>query len=212
VTKKINANDDDSIVEYQRRYGTECFPRLFGALVNLRELSVNDAQAIARLMNYNISKYLYDVPDPYSIQDALYFVKKSRNDFESLSGLHFAIEYKGMSELKNNYPVLVGSIGLKNMDLINKKADLGYWIGEEYWGRGIASECVGLIIDYAFYSSDLGLREIIAYVFPENKASIRVLEKNGMKKKGEVNEYHKISKTNRTSLQYTITKNDRGSN
>jgi hypothetical protein len=72
------------------------FPRLFGALVNLRELSVNDAQAIARLMNYNISKYLYDVPDPYSIQDALYFVKKSRNDFESLSGLHFAIEYKGM--------------------------------------------------------------------------------------------------------------------
>jgi RimJ/RimL family protein N-acetyltransferase len=46
--------------------------------------------------------------------------------------------------------VLVGSIGLKNMDLINKKANLGYWIGEEYWGRGIATECVGLIIDYAF--------------------------------------------------------------
>jgi RimJ/RimL family protein N-acetyltransferase len=53
---------------------------------------------------------------------------------------------------------------------------------------------VRLIIKYAF-SSDLGLREVIAYVFPENKASIRVLEKNGMKKKGEVNEYHKLSKT-----------------
>src|ERR671938_1340165 len=101
-----------------------------------------------------------------------------------------------MSQLKNNYPVLVGSIGLKNIDLINKKADLGYWIGQEYWGRGIATECVGLIIDYAFYSSDLGLREIIAYVFPENKASIRVLEKNGMKNKGEVNEYHELSKRN----------------
>jgi [ribosomal protein S5]-alanine N-acetyltransferase len=88
--------------------------------------------------------------------------------------------------------VFVGSIGLKNIDLINKKANLGYWIGEEYWDRGIATECVGLIINYAF-SSDLGLREVIAYVFPENKASIRVLEKNGMEKNGEVNEYHEMS-------------------
>jgi RimJ/RimL family protein N-acetyltransferase len=189
------------------------FPRLIGVLVNLRELSVNDAQAMAHLMNYNISKYLYEVPDPYLVEDALNFIKTAHKEFESLSGLHFAIEYKGMSELKNNnYPVLVGSIGLKNMDLINKKTDLGYWIGEKYWGRGIATECVRLVIDYAFSSSDLGLRELIAYVFPENKASIRVLEKNGMKNKGEVNEYHEISKRNRNSLQYIIMKNDRGGN
>jgi RimJ/RimL family protein N-acetyltransferase len=51
-----------------------------------------------------------------------------------------------------------GSISPKNTKLINKKENLGYWIGEEYWGRGIAAECVGLIIDYAFSSSDLGLR------------------------------------------------------
>jgi len=108
-----------------------------------------------------------------------------------------------MSELRNNYPVLVGSIGLKNIDLINKKANLGYWIGEEDWSRGIATEYVGLIIKYAF-SSDLGLREVIDYVFPENKASIRVLENNGMKKKGEVNEYHKLSKRYRNSLKYAI--------
>jgi [ribosomal protein S5]-alanine N-acetyltransferase len=190
------------------------FPRLIGALVNLRELSMNDAQAIADLMNYNISKYLYEVPEPYLVQDALNFIKKAHNDFESLRALNFAIDYKGMSESKNNsnYPVFVGSIGLKNIDLINKKADLGYWIGEIYWGRGIATECVGLIIKYAFSSSDLGLRELIAYVFPENKASIRVLEKNGMKKKGEVNEYHEISKRHRSSLQYIIMKNDRGGN
>jgi RimJ/RimL family protein N-acetyltransferase len=40
---------------------------------------------------------------------------------------------------------------------------------------------VGLIINYALHPFDLGLREVIAYAFPENKASIRVLEKNGMK-------------------------------
>src|SRR5919198_2019057 len=179
------------------------FPKLHGVLVNLRELSVNDAQDIAHIMNYNISKYLYEVPDPYSVEDALNFINTAHNDFKSLSALHFAIEYKGMPEHRNNYPVLVGSIGLKNIDLINKKANLGYWIGEEYWGRGIATECVGLIIDYAFYSG-LGLKQISAYVFPENKASIRVLEKNGMKNKGEVNEYHKISKRYRNSLKYAI--------
>jgi ribosomal-protein-alanine N-acetyltransferase len=188
------------------------FPRLIGALVNLRELSLNDTQAIAELMNYNISKNLYEVPEPYLVQDALNFIKKSHSDFESLRALNFAIEYKSMSELTNNYPVLVGSIGLKNIDLINKKADLGYWIGEEYWGRGIATECVRLIINYAFSSSDLGLREVMAYVFPENKASIRVLEKNGMKNKAEVNEYHEISKRHRKSLQYIIMKSDMGSN
>ena len=59
-----------------------------------------------------------------------------------------------------------------------------------------------LIIKYAS-SSDLGLREVIDYVFPE-KASIRVLENNGMKKRGEVNEYHKLSKRYRNSLKYAI--------
>ena len=65
-------------------------------------------------MNYNISKYLYKVPDPYSVEDALNFIKTAHNDFESLSTLHFAIEYKGISELKNNNPAFVGSVGLKN--------------------------------------------------------------------------------------------------
>src|SRR5919205_3512307 len=94
------------------------FPTLVGVLINLRQLSVNDAQSIAHLMNYNISKYLYEVPDPYSIQDVLAFINKAHNDFESLSALHLAIEYKGMSDQRNNNPYMfVGSIGLKNIDL-----------------------------------------------------------------------------------------------
>jgi RimJ/RimL family protein N-acetyltransferase len=81
---------------------------------------------------------------------------------------------------------------------------LGYWIGEEYWGKGIATESVRLTINHALSSPNLGLREVISYVFPENKPSIHVLEKSGMKKKGEVNEYHEISKRYRNSLKYTI--------
>ena len=189
------------------------FPKLFGALVNLRELSAEDAQDMTHLMNCNISKYLYNVPDPYSVQDALNFIKSSHSDFKSLTGLHFAIEYRrGKSEPRSNNNLLfVGSIGLKNIDLVNKKANLGYWIGEQYWNRGIATECVRLMIDYAL-SSQLALNEISAYVFPENKASIQVLEKNGMRSNGEVNEYHEISKRYRKSLEYVILKTERSAN
>jgi RimJ/RimL family protein N-acetyltransferase len=168
----------------------KAFPKLDGVLVNLREVSINDAQDITHLMSYNVSKYLWEVPNPYSVGDALDFIKSAHIDFNSFKALHFAIEYKTKSKPRNNV-VLVGAISLKNMDLVNKKASLGYWIGEQYWGRGIATECVSMIIDYAF-SAELGLKELSAYIFPGNKASIRVLEKNGMNKVGEVNEYHKI--------------------
>ena len=181
------------------------FPKLFGVVVNLREPSINDAEDIVCLMSYNVSKYLYEVPNPYTIEDAINFIKSAHSDFNSLTALHFAIEYRDKSEPANNL-VLVGAISLKNIDLVNKKADLGYWIGEQYWGRGIATECIRLVIHYAL--SELELEEVSAYVFPENKASIRVLEKNGMKKKGQVNEYHKISGRYRISLIYVIGESD----
>jgi RimJ/RimL family protein N-acetyltransferase len=84
---------------------------------------------------------------------------------------------------------LVGIIGLKNINIDDRKANLGYWIGESFWGNGIASESVKLIINYAF--SVLRLEDIYAYVYSQNKPSIRVLEKNGMTRVCEVNEYSK---------------------
>ena len=53
---------------------------------------------------------------------------------------------------------------------------MGYWVGESFWGNGIASESVELIINYAF--SVLKLEEVYAHVYSQNNRSIRVLEKN----------------------------------
>ncbi|HJU59467.1 MAG TPA: GNAT family protein, partial [Nitrososphaeraceae archaeon] len=69
-------------------------------------------------------------------------------------------------------------------------------------GKGIATECVKLVVNYAF--DVLELEEISAYVFPDNNSSIRVLEKNGFEKTKKVNEYHPISKRYRNSLVYII--------
>ena len=175
------------------------YPRINGLLVNLRELSINDAMDISRLMTYNISRSLWEVPYPYTIENALEFINSSHRDFKSLKAVNFAIQYKNNLEGVNR---IVGIIGLKNIEYDKKNTNLGYWIGEPYWGNGIATESVTLVINYAF--SVLGLEEVYAYVYSENKASIRVLEKNGMTKKGEVNEYNQMSDRYKNSFKFMI--------
>ncbi|MGI0050871.1 MAG: GNAT family N-acetyltransferase [Nitrososphaeraceae archaeon] len=173
------------------------FPKLFGKLVNLRKLSIDDATTIVSLMSHEIAKYLYEVPYPYKIDDALYFIKSSYDDFRLRKTITFAIDYKNKSQ---SFQLLCGTSGIKDIDYVNKKANIGYWIGKQYHGKGIATECIKLVVNYAF--NELKLEEISAYVFPDNYSSIRVLEKNGFEKTKEVNEYHPISKRYKNSLVY----------
>ena len=177
------------------------FPYLFGKLVNLRELSMNDATSIVSLMDYEIAKYLYEVPYPYKIEDALNFIKSSYDDFRLRKAITFVIDYKNKSQ---SFQLLSCTIGIKDIDYVNKKANIGYWIGKQYHGKGIATECIKLIVNYAF--NELKLEEISAYVFPDNNPSIRVLEKNGFVKTNEVNEYHPLSNIYRNSLIYIVKK------
>jgi RimJ/RimL family protein N-acetyltransferase len=72
----------------------------------------------------------------------------------------------------------VGGIGLiLNSDVYIKTAEMGYWLGEPFWGRGIATEAIRLMVEYAFYYFDI--IRLYAEVFETNKSSMRVLEKNG---------------------------------
>ncbi|HSA72980.1 MAG TPA: GNAT family N-acetyltransferase [Nitrososphaeraceae archaeon] len=173
------------------------FPEINGLLVKLRKLSIEDAKDISQLVTYNVSKSLWKVPFPYTIQDALNFIDSSHRDFISLRGLNFAIEYKNNT---NDSIGLVGIIGLKDLDTAKKKGNLGYWIGERYWGKGIGTESVALVINFAF--SVLGLEEVWAYVYSDNKASIRVLEKNGMTNKGDMMEYNQMIGNHKSTIKY----------
>ena len=183
----------------KERASRKSFPKINSLLVKLRELSMSDAEDISNLMSYNISKSLWQIPYPYTVENASNFINSSNRDFESQKAVNFAIEYKNNPEGESP---LVGIISLKNIDLNKKNAIVGYWIGELYWGKGIATESVALVITYAF--SMLGLEEICAYVFSENKASIRVIEKNGMIKKEELNEFNKMSGRYYRTTKYVI--------
>ena len=119
------------------------FPILTGELIILRELSMDDAITIVNLMSYDIAKYLYEVPYPYKIDDALNFISSSYKNFSLQNWITFGIEYKDTSY---SIQLLVGTISIKDIDYFNKKANIGYWIGKQYQGKGIATECVKLVV------------------------------------------------------------------
>lgn len=82
---------------------------------------------------------------------------------------------------------LVGTCGLLNIDNTHCRAELGYGVSVECWGRGIAKEVVRAILDWGF--GELELRRISASVDPDNTASICVLESLGFRYEGTLREH-----------------------
>jgi RimJ/RimL family protein N-acetyltransferase len=81
--------------------------------------------------------------------------------------------------------VTVGGIGLeRGEDVERVTAELGYWLGRAFWGRGIVSAAVREITGYAF--ATLGLTRVYALPFAQNRGSIRVLEKAGYTREGRL--------------------------
>ncbi len=80
---------------------------------------------------------------------------------------------------------VVGGIGFDTPgDIFRRSAEIGYWLGEEYWGRGIMTEAVRAVTDFAFTNFDIC--RVYAGVFANNPASVRVLEKAGYQFEGRL--------------------------
>ena len=138
------------------------------ASCTVRSWEWRDRDAIVRhANNRKVSINLRDrFPYPYTVNDA-------RNWLEMVVGnepeTNLAIDVAGEA---------VGGIGFTlQPDVGYRSAEIGYWLGEEFWGRGITTEALTAVTDYAFRRFDLC--RLYAYVFEGNDASARVLEKAG---------------------------------
>src|SRR6218665_2729103 len=132
----------------------------------LRRWQSGDEQSLVEnANNYKIWKNLKDVfPHPYTITDAYEWVSIASGSSES-----FAIQVDDKA---------VGAIGiLLKDDIYRKNAEIGYWLGEAYWGNEIISNAIPDIVNYTFANYDV--HRIYAGVFEYNIPSIRVLEKAG---------------------------------
>lgn len=105
-------------------------------------------------------------PHPYTEADAQAWLERIQVETPIVN---LAIDLDGQA---------IGGIGLiLNKDVYVMSAEVGYWLGEPFWGQGIATEAVRLMVEYCFYYFDI--IRLYAEVFETNKASMRVLEKNG---------------------------------
>jgi RimJ/RimL family protein N-acetyltransferase len=139
--------------------------------VNLRALLTSDQELLAKLAN---NKKIWDnlrdyIPFPYTLQDAEYFISITK---EETTPMTFAIEYE------KQFCGVIGLVG--QSDVYRKTAEIGYWIGEPFWNKGIATQAVKMITYYGL--NQLDFVRIHTGVFEHNIASIRVLEKCGYHK------------------------------
>jgi len=134
----------------------------------VRSWRASDAASIARHAdNRRVWLNLRDAfPHPYGIEDARRYIEAALAcDPET----RFAIEVEGEA---------AGSIGLfPGTDVERVSAEIGYFLGETFWGRGIMSEAVAAVTRHAVTA--LGLTRVFALPFEWNAASFRVLEKAG---------------------------------
>jgi len=134
----------------------------------LRPWKPGDEESLVRHANSRVIwRNLRDAfPHPYTLANAQHWIR-SANPATPVT--NFAIVVDGTA---------VGGIGLVlKDDVFRRSAEIGYWLGEEYWGRGIVTEAVRAVTDYAFATFDLC--RVYAGVFEWNPASMRVLEKAG---------------------------------
>jgi [ribosomal protein S5]-alanine N-acetyltransferase len=142
-------------------------------MVTLRPLQQSDRNQLAILANnWNIWKNVRDqMPFPYTEDNADFFINHIANNNENqIRAIFYDSSFCGM-------------IGLhRQKDIYRLSAELGYWIGEPFWGRGIATEATLQMTTFGF--KHLHLNRIYAGVFSHNIASMRVLEKCGFEREG----------------------------
>ncbi|MFA6098678.1 MAG: GNAT family N-acetyltransferase [Patescibacteria group bacterium] len=141
----------------------------------LRPFKKSDYKILVRKINHrDIYRNTLHIPYPYKEQDAKKWITEILRRYKSKSpgSYNLAIEVDGE---------VSGGISLKNIEK-EHKAEIGYWLAREYWGQGIMSSAVADMTALGF--KKFKLRKVYAYVFTRNKASLRVLVKNGFKKEG----------------------------
>ncbi len=155
----------------------------------LRNFTKKDVRDLVEgLNNLEVSRTFGVVPYPYTRRHAHLWVDKCSEESrkKKRGSYQFGIELKSEGRL-------VGCIGLNHVDYFNEGASVSYWINERYWKKGIASEAMKLVIDFAF--NKLRLRRLYLFAYDSNDASNNFAEKFGFELEGNLRQSHKSKAT-----------------
>lgn len=143
--------------------------------LRLRPMDAADAPRIAELVaNENIVRMLEQVPWPYSLEDARGHITRSAERWQNGEAYNFAITLPGEG--------FIGTIGLERLE--SGIHDLGYWLGERYWGNGYMTEAARAVVQWA--QDELGQTQLESGHFEDNPVSQSVLTRIGFTPSGKV--------------------------
>lgn len=134
----------------------------------IREFFPDDVESLVKYANnYSVSRYLRDAfPFPYTHKDAIKWIEFVRQDKFNLA---FAIA---------DEKELIGGIGaMPNQDVNRFTAEIGYWLAEPFWNKGIISKAVSTFCGYLF--NNYNFNHLTASIYDGNDASMRVVQKSG---------------------------------
>lgn len=146
--------------------------------LTLRMLSGRDAEPLYQLTDQSrehLKKWLPWLDEIHSVDDSLSFIKNSFQLYNDRKGITAGIFW---------FDQLVGVVGFNELDFKNKTGYIGYWLGENYQGKGIMTKAVSSLITYGF--SDLSLNRMDLRAAKENLPSRAIAERIGFKKEGQI--------------------------
>ncbi|WP_010257021.1 GNAT family N-acetyltransferase [Myroides injenensis] len=140
----------------------------------------NDIPRLIEIMKNPVySENTSNIPFPYTRENGEFWVNLA------VEGLQHGKQYIFAIRLKDN-PMIIGGIGL-GIDQTNNRAEMGYWLDDQYWDKGIITEAAKALIQFGF--DTLKLHKIFATHFTHNSASGRVMQKIGMKQEAILKEH-----------------------
>lgn len=169
--------------------------------LHLRLFEKSDAETVTKLCdNYNIYRSTLTLPYPYTLECAVSWIEHHLNNFLADKLYEFAI-------CDRQTGALYGAIALSNNQRY-EHGELGYWIGEEFWGKGYATEASRALLDFAFDVKTY--HKVYARYFASNPASGRVMEKIGMVQEGILIDHIKKENQYEDLIHYGVVRNTRG--
>ncbi len=154
----------------------ESFPVLHTERLILNRPTYEDRDDFVLQINSteDFSKNLFNITYPYSKENYEQWLPICDEGIEKGTSYRFAIR-------ENEIGKLIGLIGL-HIDKTHQKAELGYWLGKDFWGNGYLTETVNAVLKFGF--EELSLNKIYATHFLYNPASEKVMQKSGMRLEG----------------------------
>jgi len=156
------------------------FPVLNTDRLMLRELKINDAQAILNCFSNSDVLRHYGQNPLTSLDQVKHIINNFSKNYDEKRGIKWGIELKGQEGI-------IGTIGFQEWSTEHRRAEISYALFPESWGKGYAIEAVNRVISFGFQEMDLV--RIGAIVFTENDASNKLLTKVGFEKEGILKKY-----------------------